>query len=145
MQLRALRSFRLNDRKTGRMINQEKGSLFELDHAEEGELIYSLLQSRSAYVEDEKFIPKSWRYVCVHAFHFKNEGILRSVTPGREVTLSQKVASEFLSIGFIKPVDEDGWTPKKLLGPTVKEDNVKKMFDDLLPEKEPSWVRKGMR
>jgi hypothetical protein len=47
--------------------------------------------------------------------------------------------------GHVKPVDEDGWTPRKLLGPIIKEDKVKKMFDDIVEPKEPNWATKGVR
>lgn len=145
MKLRALRSFRMEDKKRGTMVVREKEETFEIDHSEEGELIYNLLRDLRVTVVDPKFVPVKGQYICLHGFSYENEhGFPRSASPGKEITLEQERASELLVKGFIKPIDDNAWMPVKLFGSFLEEDKIKKMFDDEPLPKE-SWIRRGMR
>ncbi len=145
MKLKALRGFWMMDKKRGVSVARKIGEEFTVDEAEEGELIYGMLAAGRATVVDEKFIPLSWRYVCTHSFTFQNvEGLPVSCSVGKEMIFSQDQACKYLVNGYIRPVDESGWTPKKLLGSIVKEATIKQMFDDL-PKPKESWVMKEGR
>ena len=144
MKLKALRNFYQTDKKTGRRRALKAGEIFEMDETDhaDAEAIYDLLSAVKVTVADEKFIPLSWRYLVVCSFQYTDsEGLLKSPQPRQEITLNQEVASRFLTSGHIRPVDDAGWTPQKLLGPVIKSD-VKRMFDDPAP-REPWDVRRG--
>ena len=133
----------MQDKKRGANVARKIGEEFTVDETEEGELIYGMLTSGRAMVVDEKFIPKSWRYFCRHSFSYVNaDGLPRFCSAGSEITLSQEQACKYLVSGYIRPVDETGWTPRKLLGATVKEGSVRQMFDDLPEVREPWVIRK---
>jgi hypothetical protein len=143
MKLKAIQNFWGMDKKRGARVVRKKDEPFEMDESTEAEDIYFALMAGRVVVVDEKFIPGSWRYICVHSFSYENaEGLQRFCGLGSEVTFSQELACKYLVSGYIKPVDPDGWTPRKLLGPIVKDGEVKKMFDDFPPQKEPWRVRK---
>lgn len=143
MKLKALKSFMMPDRKRGMTITRKIDEEFEADEMEEGELIYGMLTSSRATVIDEKFIPKSWRYICVHSFSYAQADASRkSCSAGSEITLDQEQGCRYMAAGFVRPVDDLGWTPKKLLRPTVKENTVKQMFDNVEQPKE-TWTMKG--
>ncbi len=141
MKVKAMeRTFYMLERKTGKFIPRKPNEQFEMDEDTEREEIYSMLQMGRITIIDEKFIPLSWRYTVIYWFIYKNEnGQTREATPGKEIMLSQEIACKFLTSGHIVPVDPDGWRPRNLLGPTVKEDKIKKMFDDP-PEQKENWI-----
>jgi hypothetical protein len=145
MKLKTLRSFSHIDQKTGRLMVRKKETEFIMDETAQGEEIFSLLGMGRVTIIDDSIVPKTGRYLCLYGFPYETaEAFLRSAQPGAEVSLPRETAVRLLVSGHIKPIDEDGWTPRKLLGPILKEDKIKKMFDDPVPEKEP-WVQKGMR
>jgi len=127
-------------------VNRVKGEIFELSpyvKEKEGEEIMALL-GRCAVVVDEKFIPHEARYVVLRPYPFTTkEGYQRMATVGLEVTLNQEEACQKMVDRYVKPVDPSAWTPAKLLGTTVDEGRVKRMFDDLPAEKEKGWLFKG--
>lgn len=149
MKLKALADFFMEDKTRGVMVPRKKDEVFEMDETEggdkclsAGQAIYSLLRDLRVTVVDEKFIPKNWRYLVVHEITFSNEaGEARGASPGTEISLPQDLACRFLVSGHVKPVDPDGWTPARLLGPAVKSTEVKVMFDQE-PVKEPWLTRK---
>lgn len=142
MKLKSLANFRMEDKKRGMMIERTIGEEFEMDEREEGEVIYTLLRDLRMTIIDEKFVPVSWRYTVIHAISYINEnGERRDGILGREITLPQDLAVKFLVSGHVRPIDESGWTPQKLLQPTVKGTNPKKMFDDDQPKR--NWIRDG--
>jgi len=144
MQLKALKNFWMPDTKRGVTVSRKVNEEFTIDEIEEGALIFEILLMARARVVDEKFIPPTARYGCKMGFSYTPEGgFLTHCGRGKEVTLSQEIAGPLLVSGHVVPVDEDSWTPKKLLGITAKENDPKKMFDDLPPAPAESWIRKG--
>jgi hypothetical protein len=142
MKIRALlRSFFIVDKKRGMSVKIEAGQEFEFDHIEQAEDLFCLLQAGQAIVIDEKFIPKSGKYIILRAFPYRTaDGFPRVGQPGAEITLSQEKACELLVSGHIKPVDESGWTLRRLLEPTIKDNVVKRMFDDF-EEPKKNWAK----
>lgn len=130
MKLKSIANFWMPDKKRGTMTLMKKGQEFEIDHSDEGELIYNLLRDLRVTIIDSKFVLEKAEYICLHEFSYENqEGLPRYGSVRKEITLGQEKAVELMVRGFIKPADDGGWVPAKLLGPILKEDKVKKMFD----------------
>jgi len=142
MKLKALKNFWLPDARRGISIQKKIDDQFDLDETELGPLIFEILQTGRGRVVDEKFVPKSGRYLCKRSFSYTSvEGLPAFCGSGKEITLSQETAGPLLVLGHVVPVD-DGWTPQKLLAPMVRDGEPKKMFDDL-PTVNESWIRRG--
>ena len=120
-------------------MTRNKGEEFEVDDSDEGELIYNLLRDLRITIIDSKFVPVQGEYICIHDFSYENQGLPRYGSVGKEITLGQEKATEFLVRGLLKPSSSDGWTPVKLLGATVKETEVRKMYDP--EEVKENWVK----
>lgn len=141
MKVKCLKSVYVEDKKRGVMVARQIDEEFELDPSEEGETIYILLLSGKITIVDTKFIPENWRYIILRPFPYRTvEGFPRVGQPGAEISLSQERACELLVSGHVKPVDSDGWVPRNLLGLTVKDAEVRRMFDEPLPERKEDWV-----
>jgi len=142
MKVESIANFMMENKVRGIMFERKIGEKFEIDETDpaEAELIYTLWGGRRIKVIDEKFVPKSWRYHVRFQFNYLNEaGERRTALGGKEVTLDQKTASEFLISGHIVPVDKDGWRPTDLLKATVNSAAAKAMFDEE-PAPKDSWV-----
>lgn len=140
MKLKAIANSWMNDSKRGCMVERKKGEEFDMDPSDEGEAIYSLLWRIT--IIDEKFIPLVGEYIGVHSTTYTNkDGNTRHISPGQSSNLDQETASRLLVGRFIKPADENQWTPRKLLGPVLKEDKVKRMFDEPEPAPKENWAK----
>lgn len=141
MKVRALRKFWMDDKIRGTMIEKNNGDVFEMDEAEEGETIFGLFGGGRITVIDEKFLPMKGTYRAVHGFSYKTEdGFPRMATAGKEISLAQEVACQLLTTGFIRRLDDNEWSPKKLLQSNMKSNEPKVMFDKE-PAKTESWIR----
>ena len=144
MKLKTLKGHWAKDEKRGVMIERKVGEEFCLDETglKEAEVIYQLLRDLQVTVVDEKFIPKSGKYEALFPHQYQKDGERRGLVPGVEVALTQEQAAPLLISGHIRPVDPEGWVPKKLLQPGVKGNPPIQMFDTPdRPPKEP-WIRR---
>lgn len=132
MKLKTVKNCRIMDQKKGLMINLAIGETIDIDHTEreQAEIIHNLLYSGKVVITDEKFIKPDGRYKILRAFHYQTaDGFPRVGRPGSEIILNQEKACELLLSGCVEPIDRDGWTPKKLLEPVVRDNPIKRMFD----------------
>jgi hypothetical protein len=143
MKLTALKNCWIENKKRGVMVNLAIGEEVELDHTEKevAEMIHNLFYGRKMNITDEKFIPENGKYIILRPFPYRTvEGFPRSGIPGAEISLTQEKACELLASYHVRPVDENSWSPSKLLEPPIKDNVIKRMFDNPLPEKEESWM-----
>jgi hypothetical protein len=129
------------------MLIAHKGEELTLDHVEQPEMVYELLQAGRIEIIDTSFIPTRAKYKVLYGISYETkEGFSRAGMAGDEIELDQSMACKYLALGHIKPVSETQWRPTWLLGDTVEQtDTPKKMYDEPLPVGE-SWTRKwGVR
>ena len=138
MKLRSLKNFWRSDPKLGRVVDTRKGDEFSMDEATEAAEIYTYLDNLRVTVVDTRFIPLSGRYVILRSGGARKEnGENIHLAKGQEITLDQETACKLMTLGYIKPLDEHGWIPRKLLQPVPT--GEPKRFDDL-PERKVGWM-----
>ncbi len=146
MKVKAISNFRMNDSKRGTMVEKRKGEEFEMDEIKDAEQLYELIMAGRVTVTDKAFVPERAEYVGLHETIYTNEdGLPRRVSVNGKVKLPQAMAVRFMVSGHIKPADENQWTPRKLLVPTVAGSPAKKMFDGPEPSPPENWVMKGRK
>lgn len=142
MKLKAIKAFWMHDKKTARNFIRAKDEEFEIDHHDEAETVYQMLHDLVATVIDEKFIPKKAKYTVLANVIFDTPEGRKFFSPNMEIELDQAIACRLMVSRHVRPVSDSQWRPSTLLKDNVRDDKVKRMFDDE-PETDDNWVHRS--